>query len=89
MATDRRPQLNWDVTPDQREIVEQFLSGSNVFATLPTDSGKSLCYWIVPACEQLGKISFDCFSCKSSNCPNERASTHADDERGVCCTRQR
>ena len=29
---------------------------------------------------------FDCSSCKASNCPNEIASTHADDERGVCCS---
>lgn len=37
-----------DVTSDQRLVVERFLSGSDVFVSLPTGSGKSLCYWMLP-----------------------------------------
>ena len=36
-----------DVTEDQRYVVEQFLNGSDLFVSLPTGSGKSLCYWLL------------------------------------------
>ena len=33
---------------NQRKVVLLFLEGNDVFASLPTGSGKSLCYWILP-----------------------------------------
>ena len=35
-------------TDDQREAVEAFVIGKDVFVSLPTGSGKSLCYACVP-----------------------------------------
>ena len=37
-----------DITEDQRYVVKQFLKGSDLFVSLPTGSGKSLCYWLLP-----------------------------------------
>ncbi|KAL5499737.1 hypothetical protein EMCRGX_G011196 [Ephydatia muelleri] len=37
-----------DVTEDQCYVVKQFLKGSDLFVSLPTGSGKSLCYWLLP-----------------------------------------
>ena len=37
-----------DVTENQRYVVKQFLKGSDLFVSLPTGSGKSLCYWLLP-----------------------------------------
>ena len=36
------------VTPDQRAAIEAFMSGCDVFVSLPTGSGKPFCYWILP-----------------------------------------
>ena len=33
---------------NQRKVVLRFLEGNDVFVSLPTGSGKSLCYWILP-----------------------------------------
>ena len=35
-------------TDDQREAVETFVIGKDVFVSLPTGSGKSLCYACLP-----------------------------------------
>ena len=32
----------------QAEVLQAFLSGNDVFVSLPTGSGKSLCYWSFP-----------------------------------------
>ena len=37
-----------DVSSEQRSVVQAFLDGHDVFFCLPTGSGKSLCYWILP-----------------------------------------
>ena len=43
-----------DVTEDQRYVVKQFLKGSDLFLSLSTGSGKSLCYWLLPGlCDTL------------------------------------
>ena len=34
--------------PQQEEVVRKFVQGHNVFVSLPTGSGKSLCYCILP-----------------------------------------
>ena len=34
--------------PKQYEVVQHFLKGLDVFVSLPTGSGKSLCYWVLP-----------------------------------------
>ena len=36
------------VSSEQRSVVQAFLDGHDVFFCLPTGSGKSLCYWILP-----------------------------------------
>ena len=36
------------LTSNQSEVVKSFISGSDVFVSLPTGSGKSLCYWVLP-----------------------------------------
>ena len=42
-------QLEHDtVKPGQREVVNVFARGNNVFASLPTGYGKSFCYAMLP-----------------------------------------
>jgi ATP-dependent DNA helicase RecQ len=36
------------LTNNQRKVLRSFLLGSDVFASLPTGSGKPLCYWVLP-----------------------------------------
>ena len=72
-----------DVT--QREIVEQFLSGSNVFASLPP----AACYWILHALSNRGK----CRSIVLVVVPlialmKEQVHTLTTKGVSVCCTRQ-
>ena len=40
--------LGYEMRPRQQEVVLTFLKGKDVFVSLPTGSGKSLCYWILP-----------------------------------------
>ena len=37
-----------ELHPKQKEVVKEFLSGRDVFVSLPTGSGKSLCYCLLP-----------------------------------------
>ena len=37
-----------DLKREQREVVEAFIGGNDVFAALPTGSGKSLCFAVLP-----------------------------------------
>ena len=36
------------MSSEQRAVVQAFVDGRDVFVCLPTGSGKSLCYWILP-----------------------------------------
>lgn len=38
-----------ELKPKQEEVVTTFAMGHDVFVALPTGSGKSLCFWILPA----------------------------------------
>ena len=49
MITSAAIELGFErVSSDQRAVLEAFMNGSDVFVCLPTGSGKSLCYWILP-----------------------------------------
>ena len=37
-----------ELTPEQAVVVENFVRGRDVFVSLPTGSGKSLCYGVLP-----------------------------------------
>ena len=37
-----------ELRPKQEEALRNFVDGNDVFITLPTGSGKSLCFWILP-----------------------------------------
>ena len=36
------------LTSSQSLVLHEYLSGKDVFVSLPTGSGKSLCYWVLP-----------------------------------------
>ena len=37
-----------DLRPEQRSAIHSFMEGNDVFIALPTSSGKSLCYAVLP-----------------------------------------
>ena len=41
-------QLGYTLKPEQRRSVEKFVAGNDVFVSLPTGFGKSLCYTLLP-----------------------------------------
>ena len=43
-------QSSWyqSLSPEQRLGKESFLNDQDVFVSLPTETGKSLCYWVLP-----------------------------------------
>ncbi len=46
-----------DLRPKQEEVVRHFMRGRDVFVSLPTGSGKSLCYSVLPRVfDQVRKI---------------------------------
>ena len=47
------------LTDDQHEAITAFLSGRDVFVSLPTGSGKSLCFALVPKVVELLKIALN------------------------------
>ena len=38
-----------ELRPKQLLVINRFCTGSDVFVALPTGSGKSVCYWILPS----------------------------------------
>ena len=65
-----------DVTEDQCYVVKQFIKGSDLFVSLPTGSGKSLCYWLLPGlCDTFrGKVRIPSVGCKSFSGLDEKSS---------------
>ena len=63
-----------DAIDDQRCVVKQFLKCSDIFVSLPTGTGKSLCYWLLPGlCDTLrGRIHSA--GCKSFSSFDEESS---------------
>ena len=62
-ATSAARELGYpDLKPEQLKVVETFVKGRDVFAVLPTDYGKSLCYGCLPIVfdKLLGKGGDDC-----------------------------
>ena len=51
--------MGYERFPKQREAVEAFISGRDVFVCLPTGYGKSFCYGCLP-------IDFDCLRGQTS-----------------------
>ena len=50
---------------DQRDAIAAFLQGKDVFVSLPTDSGKSLCFVLIPSIVDLLKSAL---SLPSNHC---------------------
>ena len=44
-----------NVKQKQKEAISEFVSGNNVFVSLPTGNGKSLCYLLLPLVSDKGK----------------------------------
>ena len=65
--------LGYDkLTSNQSKVLRSFLSGSDVFASLPTGSGKLLCYWILPdVFNMLRKTYLYCSGCQPIDSSNE------------------
>ena len=38
-----------ELRPNQLLVIKSFCAGNDVFVALPTGSGKSVCYWILPS----------------------------------------
>lgn len=51
-------QLGYELRARQKEVVLNFVKGRDVFVSLPTGSGKSLCYSVLP-------WTYDCLRCRS------------------------
>ena len=49
----------------QKQVITKFVLGSDVFVNLPTGSGKSLCYWMLPEDDCLLLHLPSCEKCSS------------------------
>ena len=41
--------LGYELRPEQRQSLQKFVAGNDVFISLPTGFGKSLCYILLPS----------------------------------------
>ena len=65
--------LGYVLKPEQRISIFQFASGSDVFVSLPTGYGKSLCYTLLPPVFDLlrGVGEVHSVGCLSTACSDE------------------
>ena len=48
-ASLRKLRFDYTITDDQREVIFNFVQGKDVFVSLPTGGGKSLCFAVLPS----------------------------------------
>ncbi len=62
----------WELLPDQENVALEFMTEKDVFVSLPTGTGKSLCYSILPlAVRDQDSKSIVCISGKPTHCLDE------------------
>ena len=60
------------VKKEQRRVIHSFVSGRDVFVSLPTGYGKSFCYALLPAVFDHLRSSIDCDLCFAADCSSLR-----------------